>query len=469
MQLSERVRQLENTVSTSLLSSNNNQQTVPATLKFCDFEKLLYVERIAEINKYVAAQHAEWGRLYDSRWIAHRFTSWPNIVARLDRRPIRVGYISGDFKNHVTSYFMLSLFSGDVDKEQFHISCYYNAPPTDDDHITARFRSQSNAFHNIHRKPPEDVAKLIYSHKIDILIEINGHTANNCLSIMSCQPAPISINYLGYPNTTGMTSIKYRLTDEVADDVNTQQAYTEQVVRIPAPFLCYTPPYRIPDVDVQPLPFLRHRFITFGTFNRASKLNEIVIQAWCRILLRVPNSRLLIKDHTMDNEITRRNLQQRFTNYGVHPSRIVLIAWTKTTVEHLQKYSELDIGLDTFPYAGTTTTCDALYMGVPVVTFKLPYSIHCHNVGASIVSSVPVTANLVAHSLNEYMEIAVNLANDVARLQNIRKSLRESMLASPLCDTRRYTKNVEKLYKELWADYCSKQLTQTASHDVGLN
>jgi len=365
---------------------------------------------------------------------------------------------------------MLSLFSGDVDKDNFHISCYYNAPPSDDDHITARFRAQSHAFHNIHKKPPEEVARIIYSHKIDILIEINGHTANNCLAIMSCSPAPISINYLGYPNTTGMSTIKYRLTDEVADDPSTAQVYTEQLVRIPAPFLCYSPPYRIPDVDVQPLPANRHqqRFVTFGTFNRASKLNEIVIQAWCKILLKVPHSRLLIKDHTMDNDVTRRNLSQRFSAYGIHASRIQLIAWTKTTVEHLQKYSELDIALDTFPYAGTTTTCDALYMGVPVITFKLPYSIHCHNVGASIVGSVPATRALVAHSLNEYIDIAVSLANDLPRLAQIRKTLRDSMLASPLCDTRRYTKNMEKLYLHLWSEWCGKQVMQTASNDIGL-
>jgi predicted O-linked N-acetylglucosamine transferase (SPINDLY family) len=265
--------------------------------------------------------------------------------------------------------------------------------------------------------------------------------------VFAQKPAPIQVSYLGYPNTTGMATIDYRLTDAWADPPGAADAlHTEKLIRLPAGFLCYSPPKDSPAVGTLPS-LARGGAISFGSFNNLAKLTAEAIELWSRILGAVPGSRLLIKNRVSADPKIAAAIVNAFGRHDIDRDRIDVRAPLPTMTEHLQAYGEIDIALDTFPYNGTTTTCEALWMGVPVVA--LAGNTHAARVGVSILQQVNLS-ELIAISAEQYVQTAVMLASDSSRLQTMREGLRNRLAASMLLDAAQITGEIESAYLAMW-------------------
>eukprot|EP00743_Colponemidia_sp_Colp-15_P007545 GILK01008158.1.p1 GENE.GILK01008158.1~~GILK01008158.1.p1 ORF type:complete len:853 (-),score=154.38 GILK01008158.1:254-2812(-) len=400
----------------------------------------------------VYAAHVAWGtrfarsRVPYSRW---RGSMEPNRV-------LRVGYVSPDWFTHSVSYFVEALLKNH-DRSEFQIICYSNV--VKEDRKTQRFKNMvgMDNWRNIFGLSEKQAAELIREDSVDILIELTGHTANNRLDVMALKPAPIQLTWIGYPNTTGLPTIDYRITDGIVDPVSTKQTHVESLIRLPNCFLCYTPTDEAPDVAEGPA--VENGFVTFGTFNNLAKINDDVIRLWALILQQVPNSRLLVKAKPFASETVQKKFIRTFEECGIESSRLDLLPLIPMCHDHLKAYALMDISLDTFPYAGTTTTCEALFMGVPVVTLKGQDN-HAHNVGVTLLSNVGLV-DLIAETKDDYVRIAADLAADIPALKARRLNTRKQMLASKLCDGVTYTRGVEKEFRRIWQKYL-----QQSSKDV---
>ena len=305
---------------------------------------------------------------------------------------------------------------------------------------------------------PLAVAQKIRTDNIDILVELAGHTAGNRLDVMALRPAPIQVTYIGYPNTTGLETINYRITDQHVDPPDTTQQFSEELVRLPDCFLCYSPPDETELPPVASAPSAALQYITFGSFNNVAKINGRVVRLWARILIAVPDSRLCLKSRAFAAKQVKESCLTAFSQLGVDRSRIDLLNVLPSTTDHLDRYAHMDISLDTFPYAGTTTTMESLLMGVPVVTLRASGSeaTHAQNVGVSLLTQIGCT-DLIADSEDQFMEISIGLARSPERIRSLRESLRQRVLASPLCDGSRYMVEVENQYRWMWRRYCEDQ------------
>ncbi|EGC31666.1 hypothetical protein DICPUDRAFT_39606, partial [Dictyostelium purpureum] len=362
------------------------------------------------------------------------------------KEKLTIGYISGDFFTHSVSYFIEGILHCH-DKENFKIICYSNV--SKEDKTTERLKSYNHEWRHITGLSAFDVYDIIKRDNVDILVELSGHTCGNRMDVMVLQPAPIQISYIGYPNTTGLETIQYRLTDPIVDPLDTKQLFTESLVRLPHSFLCYYHSGNLLPIGndyVTPLPVLTNGYITFGSFNIMAKYSDKCLNNW-RIILEKspPSTRLLLKSKPFVCEKTKQSFLKKLAKMGFNTSQIDLIGLFPQQKDHLQYYKMMDISLDTFPYAGTTTTCEALWMGVPVVTLYSP-NCHSHNVGKSILTNLDIPS-LIAHSESEYVDIALSLSKDIDRLITFRKNLRIIMINSPLCDSINFTKNLELKYK----------------------
>ena len=260
------------------------------------------------------------------------------------------------------------------------------------------------------------------------------------------------MSWLGYPCTTGLGTIDYRLTDGLADPPGaTDSHYSESLVRLPRTFLCYQPPADAP--PPVPTPSLSGAPFTFGSFNNLPKINPQVIEAWAEILARAPASRLLLKSHALVDVETRARVHQAFSGRGIDPARVELVGWVRNPADHLALYNQVDLGLDPFPYNGTTTTCEAMWMGVPVLT--LAGTRHAARVGASLLAQVELP-DFVVPTLDEYVARAVGYATNPRALAEVRSGLRARMAASPLCDGRAFAHDMENAYRAMWRGWCGK-------------
>ncbi|PFH38388.1 O-linked N-acetylglucosamine transferase [Besnoitia besnoiti] len=411
-------------------------------------------------------------KIWGSQMLAHRtpYTSWKcpaisfsNLPASSESpsfatvssasRVIRVGYIGPDFFTHSVSYFIHAplLFH---DKSKFHVTVYANV--IREDEKTQMFKRLPDRWRSIVGVSDREAARRIRDDEIDVLVELAGHTAHNRLDVMSWKPAPVQLNWIGYPNTTGLATIDFRITDAVADPRDSTQKYVEELVRLPKCFICYQPP---PDfakhVDVKLPPVAENGVVTFGSFNNLAKLGKQarsfrVIETWSQILRAVPNSRLLVKARPFANEEMQQTFKAKFEAHGVSRDRIDTMALVPACMDHLMVYSLVDIALDSFPYAGTTTTCEALLMGVPVVSLRRPH-IHAHNVGATLLVHYGLP-ELVADSPSEYVRLAVELAGAVERLKRYRHTIRAAVLEkASKQNAEKFTRDLEELYRQLLA------------------
>jgi protein O-GlcNAc transferase len=361
-------------------------------------------------------------------------------------RRLKVGYVSPDFRLHSVAYFLEPLLRSH-DRNEVEVSCYseVSAP----DAATERFKELADHWVATVGMSDDALTDSIRNDGIDILVDLAGHTAKNRLPVFARKPAPVQVTWLGYPNTTGLAAMDYRLVDAVTDPEGEADAFASEVLmRLPGGFLCYGARDDAPAPGTAPC--LTTGFVTFGSFNNIAKLSGATLDVWARLLTRLPTARLLLKGKPFAEAATRAIYLDRLAERGVAADRIELVAWLPERA-HLALYDRADIALDPFPYNGTTTTCEALWMGVPVVTLRGDR--HAGRVGASLLTQVGLT-DLIADSPEAYVETAVALAGDPARLAELRHSLRPRMVASPLCDAPAFARKIEAAYRTMWQRWC---------------
>ena len=370
------------------------------------------------------------------------FTNTPDPGRRL-----RIGYVSPDFRTHSVAYFLEPLF-GNHDAAQVETYAYACSPRLDE--TTERLRAEAHHWRDLTCLDDQSAFARIQDDAIDILVDLSGHTAGNRLPLFRMKPAPVQITWLGYPATTGLDAMDYRLTDGIADPPGHEAYYSEELIRVPGCFLCYMPPPQAPPVAPAPATSAGH--VTFGSFNNQAKINEEVIALWSRLLHSVSNSRLLLKNPSLSDPATADYCRTRFAEHAIEAERLELIGLATTTEAHLDTYRRVDIALDTFPYNGTTTTCEALWMGVPVITHE--GHIHAGRVGASLLNAVGLN-DLVGCDPDDYLAKAAALAENPARFTELRQSLRDTMSDSLLCDGATFARKIEVAYRDVWKTWCS--------------
>jgi predicted O-linked N-acetylglucosamine transferase (SPINDLY family) len=382
----------------------------------------------------------------EHRLLAHHFcsqtpfTRLETVSLTTHLRKLRIGYISGDLATHSVAYFLEPILQHH-DHQHFDVFCYSNR--AHQDATTQRLKAFATGWRDIFGVPSETVANWVSSDGIDLLVDLSGHSAGHRLDVMALRPAPVQCSWIGYPHSTGLSQIDYYISDAQCDPPSmTEHLYSERLWRLPRVFSCYLPPMDFPIVS--PVPCLAERWITFGSFNNLAKVNQSVIALWAAILRAIPESRIILKSGALGGEKTRQTVLRRFARYGIAPERVVLQPFAANTVAHLAQYGKIDIVLDTYPYHGTTTTCEALFMGVPVVTLAGTH--HLSRVGVSFLHAVGLD-DLIAGTPNEYIMIASDLARNRQRLVHIRERLRGMMVSSPLMDAVGVTKEVESAYK----------------------
>lgn len=397
---------------------------------------------IFDAHKKWAAQH-----------VAESHTvNWGQDCDTDKKQRLRIGYVSPDFRRHPVSCFIEPILANH-NQDDFEIFCYSNV--ASEDNVTARFKTLPITWRNIHPLGDQEAADLIIRDSIDILVDLAGHTQGNRLLLFRRKPAPVQVTYLGYPNTTGLFEMDYRITDGLADPPGiSEDFYSEKIVRLAHGFLCYQPVKDAPEPS--DLPALSNDFVTFGSFNNLAKTTPKVIKLWAEILLAVPNSRLIMKYKSLADKGARKEVLEIFRSAGIDNAyeRIELLGFTPTLSEHLKMYNRIDLALDTFPYNGTTTTCEALWMGVPVIT--LTGENHSSRVGVSILSQVNLFETITVNR-EEYLKTAVNLAMDTNRLAQLRSGLRNMVSRSTLIDGALFLNSLETAYRKMWERWCEKQ------------
>ncbi len=354
-------------------------------------------------------------------------------------RKLRVGYVSPDLRDHAVAFFLEPLLSNH-DRSRFTITCYSDV--TQPDETTRRLHDYTDGWKSLVGLSDEDAAELIRRDEVDVLVDLSGHTAENRLLMFARRPAPVQVSYLGYPYTTGMTAMGYRFTDAHLDPVGmTDRYYTEQLVRLDGCFLCYRPPDDSPPINE--LPALTKGYVTFASFNGAYKITEAAVDAWSRLLAMVPGSRLNML--IGGGQAMAQRFTAMFCERGVDPGRITFLSKRKRGA-YLRLFHDIDIALDPFPYNGQTTTCDCLWMGVPVVS--LAGGSHVSRMGVSLLSNVGLNG-LASDTVDGYLQVAASLACDLPRLSQTRSSLRQKMSSSALTDGQRLTTDIEKAYRDM--------------------
>ncbi|MHC4131137.1 MAG: O-linked N-acetylglucosamine transferase family protein [Planctomycetota bacterium] len=363
-------------------------------------------------------------------------------------RKLRIGYVSADFRSHSVAYF-IEILLDEQNHDEIESFAYSNVESPD--HITRRLKFKLSHFRNIWGLSDQAVVDMIQKDKIDILVDLAGHTGFNRLPMMAYKPAPVQATYCGYPDTTGMQQIDYRLTDELADPPGSEKFHSEELVYLPDGFLSYRPPEFAPPVG--PLPAQKNGYITFGSFNNNCKINSSILTIWAEVLKVNENSQFIIKFKGGDDQLIKEHYLNEFKNRGVEPDRIKMCGGL-VALDHLNLYNSIDIALDTFPYNGTATTFEALWMGVPVIS--LVGNHHMSRVGLSILSRFGMEF-LAAASPVEYLIRTTALASKIDELAQMRKIMRETIAGSCLCNTQKFVENVEAAYRGMWHKWCRTQ------------
>jgi predicted O-linked N-acetylglucosamine transferase (SPINDLY family) len=373
-------------------------------------------------------------------------------------RVLRVGFVSADFRRHPVAQFLghlLPLF----DRHELEITLYANQAAGD--HITAQFKNDADHWQPIKHLDDGAAEELIRSNGTDILIDLSGHTGGNRLPLFARRPAPVQAAWLGYSGTTGLSAIDYIIADANVIPPGDEANFSESPMRLPDAYLCYAPPSLTGlTAEIAPPPVLANGFITFGSYNKLDKMSDAAVACWARVLHAVPGSRLLLKSAPLDTAEVRGATEARFAGHGIAGDRLLLNPQNPSYLLHFLSYSEIDICLDPFPYNGTTTSCDALWMGVPMVSLVGDRFIA--RVGSSLLRAVGL-GDLVADNVEDYVAIAARLAADVPRLQRVRATLRDDLLKSPLGDAPRFARNFEAALRQMWRTWCAAQQERAAS------
>jgi predicted O-linked N-acetylglucosamine transferase (SPINDLY family) len=388
----------------------------------------------------LAVAHRRFGERFESgqkpTWPAHRNERDPH-------RRLKIGYVSGDFREHAVSYFIEPVFASH-DKSQVEVFCYSNSSRRDA--FTERLVAEVDHWQPCLSMSDEQLAQRIQSDDIDILVDLAGHTAHNRLLTFARKPAPVQITYLGYPGSSGLMAMDYRLTDSYTEP-GSDGFYTEKLLRLPDSMWCYRPVADMPEVT--PLPALANGYVTFGSFNNVNKVGADCIALWATLLRALPTARLLMA--TVPEGEVRERLTQQFLELGVDPGRLGFYVILPSQ-EFRRRLQQVDITLDPFPINGATTTCESLWLGVPVLT--LVGERFLSRAGLSVLSAARLP-DFAAATPAEFINTASLLANNLALLADIRLGLRDHLRATPLLDCQRFTRNLEQIYRNVWETWCS--------------
>jgi len=390
----------------------------------------------------------------EHRAFGARFDPDPATVPRFDGidrrpdRPLRVGYLSPDFRTHVVAFFFEPVLAAH-DPRRVESVCYYNHTIVDD--TTRRLRDHAQLWRDVAAMNDAELVRLMREDRLDVVVDLAGHTAKSRLTALAQRVAPVQITWLGYPNTTGLAQMDWRITDARADPPGAEAHHTERLLRLPEVFLCYEPPSEAPEIADPPS--VSGAPLTFGVFNNFPKVTDPMLALWARILEHTPGSRLLVKTASLRDPGVIALARERMRRAGLDPDRVELAGFTPGRREHLAAVASVDVALDTFPYHGTTTTCESLWMGVPVVT--LAGDRHASRVGVSLLQHLGLDT-LIAHSPDQYVHIASNLANDSHLRRTWRHGLREMMRQAPLTDVPTFTRHLEEGYRMAWTEWSSR-------------
>lgn len=408
------------------------------------YSKYLFMRNYRYLGAKDGRQKAEaYDEMQDVRPYVHEHTP------RAPQKKLRIGYISPDFREHSVSYFLSPLLHH-FDGERFMVFCYATGRS---DAVTERLRTRRVTWRDMRGRPPRTAARLIAEDKIDILIDLSGHSQDNALPIMAYRPAPVQISGIGYTNTTGLRVIDYFLSDEVCipkGDLQAEAGFTEQILRLPHSHLCYAPEaIRVmPEAGYEP-PMRRNGYVTFGSFNNFAKATDEILLLWRGILESVRGSKLIIKGKicSIDSGVSFAKKRLSILNFD-----LTRVEFRPYSPDYLEQYRDVDIALDTAPYNGGLTTCEALYMGVPVISLR--GRTHGARFAASILTNAGVRELIAENDIN-YVRRAVQLAETPKLLEAYHMGLRANMKRSPLMNVQGYMEELETAYQEIWENFCA--------------
>ena len=364
-------------------------------------------------------------------------------------KKLRIGYISPDFRNHAVANFVLP-FMKNFDSNNFSVFCYQTGKS---DAVTERLKKNKVTWRNLSGRNNRTAARIISEDKIDILVDLSGHSQNSCLPIMAVKPAPIQMTAIGYTATTGLKEIDYFLSDKICvPDQNSAENFTEEIIRLENCNLCYAPGVvrEIPTAG-KIAPVMKNNFVTFGSFNNFAKVTDEILNLWRAILEKIPDSILVIKSKICSIEQGGEIVRERLQKIGFSLDRIDLRLYSP---DYLEQYRDIDIALDTFPYTGGATTCEALYMGVPVISLR--GKSHGSKFGESILTAADLH-ELIAKSPMDYIKKAVHMGSRKELIAGYHSGLREHLLKSPLMDAKKYMSELEKYYRAMWKKFCQQK------------
>ncbi|MFH2210225.1 MAG: tetratricopeptide repeat protein [Pseudomonadota bacterium] len=396
-----------------------------------------------------AAMYAEceqWDRIHGAP-LRSGIESYAN-VADPERR-LRIAYVSADFRHHAAAYWIEPLLAGHG-HENFEICCYSNSAIVDE--VTERIRAYADTWVECATLDDAALAARIRSDRVDILVDLSGHTDGNRMLVFARQPAPVQVSWFGFPVSTGLKSIQYRFTDAIMDpEGENDQFYAEKLIRLPRFYASFRPEANTPEPGDGPV--TRNTYVTFASLNNLAKITPAMMESWAEILRAIPDARLLFQSAGLEGEELCDRIRKFFAERGVSEQRLILRGWSGLD-QFLALGKEADISLDPFPFNGGVTTCHALWMGLPVVTLSGQSA--ASRVGKSILSGIGLT-DLVAESPMQYVDTAVALARDHDRLAKLRATLRDRMSAGGLLDGAGLAREVETAYRHMWRSWCTKR------------
>lgn len=408
------------------------------------YSKYLFMRNYRYLGAKDGRQKAE---AYDEMQDVHPYVH--EHTPRAPQKKLRIGYISPDFREHAVAYFLSPLLHH-FDGERFMVFCYATGRS---DAVTERLRTRRVTWRDLRGRAPRKAARLIAEDKIDILVDLSGHSQDNALPIMAYRPAPVQVSGIGYTNTTGLHGIDYFLSDEVCipkGDLQAEAGFTERILRLPHSHLCYAPEaIRVmPEAGYEP-PMRRNGYVTFGSFNNFAKATDEILLLWRGILESVRGSKLIIKGKicSIDSGVSFAKKRLSILNFD-----LTRVEFRPYSPDYLEQYRDVDIALDTAPYNGGLTTCEALYMGVPVISLR--GRTHGARFAASILTNAGVRELIAENDIN-YVRRAVQLAETPKLLEAYHMGLRANMKRSPLMNVQGYMEELETAYQEIWENFCA--------------
>lgn len=412
----------------NLLFIHNYMADLPAK------ELLADAERFGEVAARLARPSMQWNNSPDPG------------------RVLRVGFVSGDLSGHPVGFFLESVLAALTSNPKPKLELFAYPTRICDDETSAKLRACCKGWNPALGLSDEALAQCIRADGIDILIDLSGHTGNNRLAMFAWKPAPVQVSWLGYFATTGLAAMDYFIADSWTLPPDQEANFSEKIWRLPETRLCFTPPGA--DVAVGPLPALANGYVTFGCFNNLSKMNDGVVALWARALNAVTDSRLFLKYQQLGEESVRQHTRERFAVHGINPERLIFESYVPRS-NYLAAYQRVDIGLDPFPFPGGTTTAEALWMGVPVLTLAGERFLSRQGVGLLMNAGLP---DWIASDLDDYLARAVSHAGDLQRLASLRLGLRQQVLDSPIFDALRFAGHFEAALRGMWSIWCNRDL-----------